>query len=229
MRLLNMQRLMSAGEPAATAYVRAFASADKAKYSGLTLRASDRREAAAQIGAFVSNQQRSRAANLFGIGRRPMNESAIQVLTNVVEESVGLGQQNTDLPLADLVKQYGEAARSNNSFENYGAFAWRNKPGTKPLHEVLSVPAETLDDILDDEFDERLRAVGYDDGARGGGYEVHRSNVNGKVYINVFAPGGKMVSISEDQLRARKNRYAQEQRPKRRNWRDEPFFQRNMK
>lgn len=209
-KMLFMQRLVSAGVDPRTAYTRAFASEDKGRYSGQTLRPSDRKETMEAIAPVVKNFGSGWVSYNLGFGTRPMGEQAQNVLTNVITETAAIYQRSGELGPNEVAEQAARVAKANNSFEYYGGnLAWRNRPGTKTIGQYIGTREKDTGEILHGEIDDRLKQVDYPAGADGR-YEIIRTPTPGGFVLTVAATDelGKVIIITSQELKARADKRA---------------------
>lgn len=142
-------------------------------------------------------------------GRTPLNKSSRDVVTGVLTNHVAIASANTDQSTQQIVSDQVKAMQGDGTLERYGAFAWRDPKGTRPLSQILGAQPAEADKVFTNVLDRKLKARGFPQGAGGQNYDVHRlpDDKAGKalVYVRAIPDDGSHdidAIISSDELMA---------------------------
>jgi len=168
-QMLNFDRLQTGGMAPSLSFQRAFQ--NPAQYSTIAMPQQRRKEAGEAIKVAISDMQ-SGWYNPFG--RTNLNEGSQQTVYDAIWADAAVLAQNSSEPMGVLVQRATAVAQANGSLERYGALAWRNKPGTSPLGQMLGLQEDEADKVVTAVIGNRMTKAGFAAGAKGDSYTVQR-------------------------------------------------------
>lgn len=206
-KLLFMRKMVNGGATPEIAYQRAFASEDVARFTGQTLRPSDRKATIEALAEHVDDASSGMFTSSWGLRERQMGANAKNVLLNVSAETAADYQRNSDESPEQVARMAFDRARSSNAFEYYGGnMAWRNGDGQKRISEVIKTTDKKAGDLLYSLIDERFKGMGVRDGADGD-YSIHRVPIRGGGFVLTVTSSdpehSTPVMITDGELRAK--------------------------
>lgn len=115
------------------------------------------------------------------------NDSARTVLKNAVRTQVGLLRKNSSMSLDSATSAAVNQVIASGRVGVAGPFAWDQAPGTKPLAEAAGMDPSIFSKHFTEVADARLKAAGYEAGAKGNDFSVHRTPSPRGDQITIFA------------------------------------------
>lgn len=195
--------LVRSGTAPQLAYARSFG--DPATYAVSEVSPQRRKEVAEAVPDAIDNMD----ASWFNpFGRTRLNESSKAALVGALTNGVALAAQNTDRPTQSLVDEQAERLFRSGGAERIGAFAWRQKPGTKPFTSFTKLQEKEQDRLFTSLLDRKLKAAGFREGASADNYDILRIvTPNGKQALHIDPEGDSPgVLITADEIVAEKTR-----------------------
>ena len=173
-KMMNFRRLRTQQTPS-VAFAMAFGNESQYASSSGELAAANKK-----VKKWVSGQQPGFISGMF-TGATALNTSGQQVLANLLTREIA---QDTKFSGGDLSEEtinttaYNRVL-ANGAFEQYGPLGWTNAPGTAPLSRLMGMQPKEASEVVVKTIDDKLKGVGYSDGAYGEEYQIIRQTHNG--------------------------------------------------